>query len=99
MQGRRSSSLFSLCQYLLIVCYLITKLYIDFNIVCLLSIFSFCEGGLGEAVAGVLSGHTGIAIRRLAVQRVPQSGPSKLLLEEFGISANCIVKAAKEMLN
>ncbi|NP_001229589.1 transketolase [Strongylocentrotus purpuratus] len=56
------------------------------------------EGGLGEAVAGALASQPGIVVRRLAVDRVPRSGPSKVLIDMFGISANCIVKAVKEML-
>lgn len=70
-----------------------------FTFICnLLPVFVLTLGGLGEAVAGALACQPGIVVRRLAVDRVPRSGPSKVLIEMFGISANCIVKAVKEML-
>ncbi|XP_071961722.1 transketolase-like [Antedon mediterranea] len=52
------------------------------------------EGGLGEAVSAALS-EEGVKVRRLAVQNIPYSGPPTVLLERFGISASCIVKAVK----
>ena len=39
----------------------------------------------------------GIIVKHLAVNKVPRSGPSKELLDMFGISANHIVAAAKEI--
>ncbi|XP_072181825.1 transketolase-like protein 2 isoform X2 [Diadema setosum] len=56
------------------------------------------EGGIGEAVSAALSNQSGVIVRRLNVVGVPRSGPSAVLLEKFGISANCIAKAVKEML-
>jgi transketolase len=56
------------------------------------------EGGLGEAVCSAVSGERDITVRRLAVTGVPRSGPSKDLMEMFGISAACITKAVKEVL-
>lgn len=56
------------------------------------------EGGLGEAVAGAVCGERGIALRRIAVQEVPRSGPGAALMDMFGISAPHIVKAVKEMI-
>lgn len=50
-------------------------------------------GGLGEAVAAALSGEKDITVKHLCVTRLPRSGPSAELIEMFGISANCIVKA------
>lgn len=56
-------------------------------------------GGLGETVAGALSDCRDISIKRLAVQKVPRSGKPAELMEMFGISANCIVKAVNSMLS
>lgn len=55
-------------------------------------------GGLGEAVAGAVCGERGIALHRLAVERVPRSGPGAALMDMFGISAPHIVKAVKDMI-
>ena len=55
-------------------------------------------GGLGEAVARAVSGERGIAVRCLAVQKIPRSGPGPDLMDMFGISAPHIVKAVKEMI-
>jgi len=49
-------------------------------------------------VAGAVSEEKGIVVHRLAVREVPHSGPGAALMEKFGISASCIVKAVKEML-
>merc|ERR1712126_480810 len=55
------------------------------------------EGGLGEAVLAALSTDLSAvtSFKHLAVSKVPRSGPSKKLMEMFGISAACIVKAVK----
>ncbi|XP_054751936.2 transketolase-like protein 2 [Lytechinus pictus] len=58
----------------------------------------YSEGGLGEAVAGAVATDSGITVHRLAVKGVPRSGPSKALLDMFGISASCIFKKVKEIL-
>ena len=55
-------------------------------------------GGIGEAVAGALSEERDVTVRRLAVSTVPRSGKPDELLEMFGISDSCIVKAVKLML-
>ena len=60
--------------------------------------FFSCTGGLGEAVASSLSEETGIVIKRLAVTEVPRSGQPAELMEKYGISRNCIIKAVKSML-
>jgi len=57
------------------------------------------EGGLGEAVASAVAGERDIIIKKLAVPTVPRSGPPKVLLEMFGISAKNIVAAVKEVAN
>ena len=59
---------------------------------------SFLTGGLGEGVAGALSEETNIRIRRLAVTDIPRSGPGAVLMDMYGISANHIVKAVKDLL-
>ncbi len=57
------------------------------------------EGGLGEAVVAALaeSGVRLTTVRRLAVDRVPHSGPSAELLDAFGISARHILHAVQQM--
>jgi transketolase len=58
------------------------------------------EGGIGEAVITALS-EAGVplrSVRRLAVDRVPHSGPPKELLDAFGISAKQIVTAVEALL-
>ena len=60
----------------------------------------YAEGGLGEAVIAALCG-AGVpltGVRRLAVDRVPHSGPASELLDAFGISARHIVAAADQIL-
>jgi len=58
------------------------------------------EGGLGDAVASVLAQHPGekILLKKLAVTGVPRSGPSAVLLDTFGISANCVAQAVRQIL-
>jgi transketolase len=60
----------------------------------------YAEGGLGEAVIAALceAGVALTAVRRLAVDRVPHSGPASELLDAFGISARHIVAAAEQLL-
>ncbi len=56
-------------------------------------------GGLGEAVAGVLSEQCPTPMRRVGVQDVfGHSGPALEVLKEFGLCAENIVKTAKELL-
>jgi len=58
------------------------------------------EGGIGEAVLGALATDLGAVscFKHLAVREVPRSGPSKKLMEMFGISAGCIEAAVKKMV-
>ena len=37
-------------------------------------------------------------VRRLAVTGIPRSGPGSVLMDMYGISANHIVKAVKDLL-
>lgn len=52
------------------------------------------EGGLGDAVLDALAGES-FRYNKLAVNGLPRSGDSAKLLDEFGISARCIVEAVK----
>jgi len=56
------------------------------------------EGGLGDAVLGAVADCRNIVVRKLAVNAVPRSGPPMELLEMFGISANCIVRAVNDVV-
>ncbi|XP_013790218.1 transketolase-like isoform X1 [Limulus polyphemus] len=56
------------------------------------------EGGLGDAVGEVVSMERNIIQKRLAVRKIPRSGPSDVLLNMFGISAKCIEEAVKEIV-
>lgn len=56
------------------------------------------EGGLGEAVLSALANERGILVKKLAVGRVPRSGPPDALLELFGINSKGIVEAVKSFL-
>ncbi|XP_045163083.2 transketolase-like [Mercenaria mercenaria] len=58
----------------------------------------YAEGGLGDSVAGALSEETGIRIKKLAVREVPRSGKPAELMDRYGISASCIVKAVQSMM-
>lgn len=57
-----------------------------------------CIGGLGEAVLSAVSEERDIIVKKLAVPRVPRSGPPKVLLNMFGIDASNIVKAVKDIV-
>lgn len=56
-------------------------------------------GGLGDCVAGEVSECPDICVKKLAVTKVPRSGKPAELMDMFGISANCIVKAVNSMLS
>jgi transketolase len=56
----------------------------------------YAEGGLGDAVAGELSGD-GIKVHKLAVMELPRSGKPAELLAKFGIDAAAIVKQVKAL--
>ena len=49
-------------------------------------------GGIGDAVAGAVSGR-GYTVRRLAVAEIPRSGTPDQLIDRYGISARHIVAA------
>ena len=55
-------------------------------------------GGLGEAVCGLLSEKLPTPVKRIGVNdEFGHSGPAAALLKQFGLSAENIVKTAKEM--
>jgi transketolase len=54
------------------------------------------EGGLGDAVAGELSGD-GIKVHKLAVNGLPRSGKADELLAKFGIDAAAIVAKVRAL--
>jgi len=54
------------------------------------------EGGLGDAVAGELSGE-GVKVHKLAVNGLPRSGHAAELMAAFGIDAAAIVKKVKSL--
>lgn len=55
------------------------------------------EGGIGDAVAGELSGD-GIKVYKLAVFELPRSGKPEELLAKYGLDANAIVKKVKALV-
>jgi len=55
------------------------------------------EGGLGDAVAGELSGE-GVRVKKLAVYGLPRSGKENELLRKYGIDSSAIVNTVKEIL-
>uniref|UniRef100_H3B2I8 Transketolase n=1 Tax=Latimeria chalumnae TaxID=7897 RepID=H3B2I8_LATCH len=59
----------------------------------------YYEGGLGEAVAAAVAEEPGIVVHCLAVSRVPHSGKSAELLNEFGIDKANIVKTVKKAVS
>lgn len=58
----------------------------------------YAEGGIGEAVTSLLGATPSVVVKKLHVAEIPRSGPPTVLLEKYGISANCIVKAAKSLV-
>jgi len=56
------------------------------------------EGGIGDAVLGVLASYRNMVVKKLAVNTVPRSGPPADLIEMFGISSNAIVKAVNDVV-
>ncbi|KAL5267868.1 hypothetical protein ACHWQZ_G004796 [Mnemiopsis leidyi] len=57
------------------------------------------EGGIGEAVAAVLSDADFITKHKmLAVREIPRSGPPAVLLDMFGISANKVEDAVMDLI-
>ena len=60
---------------------------------------SSSQGGIGDAVAAAVSECRDITVKKLAVREVPRSGKPAELLERYGISASCIVKAVNQILS
>ncbi|CAG0912235.1 unnamed protein product [Notodromas monacha] len=56
------------------------------------------EGGLGEAVLSAVAECPDIIVKKLAVPRIPRSGPPADLMDLYGISARSIVDAVKSMI-
>ena len=54
------------------------------------------EGGIGDAVLDAVAETRNVVVKKLAVNAVPRSGPPMELLDMFGISAQCIVKAVHQ---
>lgn len=50
-------------------------------------------------MSAALSEYRDVSIKRLAVREVPRSGKPGELLEKYGISAACIVKAVHQVLS
>ncbi len=57
----------------------------------------YAEGGLGDAVAGELSGE-GIKVHKLAVRELPHSGKASELLAKYGIDAAAIAQKVKALI-
>lgn len=55
-------------------------------------------GGLGEAVLSAVASEPGIIVTKLAVNEVPRSGPSNVLLDKYGINAKSIVRAVESII-
>ena len=49
-------------------------------------------------MAAAVAEDGGVKVHRLAVTGIPRSGPAAVLMEDYGISASCIVKAVEAML-
>lgn len=58
----------------------------------------YAQGGLGEAVQSAVALERNIIVKKLAVPDVPRSGPSAVLLDNYGISARNIVAAVQEIV-
>jgi len=56
----------------------------------------YAEGGLGDAVAGELSGE-GVRVHKLAVTELPRSGKPGELMARYGIDAAAIAKKVKSL--
>ena len=55
-------------------------------------------GGLGDAVCSAVAEERGIIVKKLGVTEVARSGKPEELIQKYGISADCIAKAVKQML-
>ena len=56
----------------------------------------YAEGGLGDAVAGELSGE-GVKVHKLAVRELPHSGKPEELLAKYGIDAKAIAEKVRAL--
>jgi transketolase len=56
----------------------------------------YAAGGIGDAVAGAV-GEAGIRVHRIAVREIPRSGKPEELLDRYGISAEHIIAAVKDL--
>ena len=56
------------------------------------------EGGIGDAVCSAVSAEPTISVHKLAVNGLPRSGPSAVLLDMFGISQKHIVELARKLV-
>ncbi|KFM69208.1 Transketolase, partial [Stegodyphus mimosarum] len=56
----------------------------------------YAEGGLGDAVSEITCEEKDLLLKRIAVTKLPRSGPGDVLLDMFGISSRCIAEAVKE---
>ncbi|KAG6446176.1 hypothetical protein O3G_MSEX004293 [Manduca sexta] len=55
-------------------------------------------GGLGEAVLSALALERGAVVSHLCVRAVPRSGPPADLVRHYGLSADHVLRAAKQLL-
>jgi transketolase len=56
------------------------------------------EGGVGDAVSDALGHRRDVTVKRLAVRKIPGSGPGHVLMDEHGIAARSIIEAVKSMI-
>ena len=67
--------------------------------VVILQWFSLSQpGGIGDAVASVVSEHRDIIVKKVAVTSMPRSGKPTELLAMYGLDAEGIAKAVKELM-
>ena len=73
-----------------------------FLIICdevsVIMILNFLSGGIGDAVCSAVSAEPSISVHKLAVNALPRSGPSAVLLDMFGISSKHIVELARKLV-
>jgi len=59
----------------------------------------YLQGGIGEAVASAIAGEKSLTVKMLAVTETPRSGPSAVLLDNYGISSRNIIAAVHDILD
>jgi len=57
------------------------------------------QGGIGEAVTSALAEQKSLTVKILAVTETPRSGPSTVLLDNYGISSRNIIAAVHDILD